>query len=237
MARRRCAARATLLCFLTSLRKQTDSCRNQKAKPTSEVSASRSASSAMPPAGSGTARTAKVAAAAAERERIERNGGRRERDDHHNQPHEPIVRQSSGSALMYAQLDLATLPPESVHKYLLFYNLLPPQPLKHEHAVRPLAATTHPEKVQRRRAADLATAESQAPMDIDGAPSRDVSPPAAEELSGPPPLGQEPDQADRRLVALATAHWTRAQSIKEGETITNFMYALRKVRCRASRPR
>ena len=124
--------------------------------------------------------------------------------------------------LTRAQLDLATLPPASLHKYLLFYNLIPPHPLNHEHAVRPLAPTFHPERPYKRQrlAADPSGTEYE----------RELTPPATEQLRGPPPLGQEPDQADRRLVAVAVAHWNRANVVKEGETITSFMWKLRRKR-------
>ena len=50
--------------------------------------------------------------------------------------------------------------------------------------------------------------------------------PLWEDFRMPAVDGQEPKEADARLVELAKAHWDRVV-VKEGETTTNFMFSIR----------
>merc|ERR1712072_61230 len=110
-------------------------------------------------------------------------------------------------------------PPTTIHKYLRHYNLVPlPPPLPQS---MPMPG---PAPINYTQAVFPTPPVSSVAFDSDGAE------PEAEEgldtLKTPAWDGQETREADGRLVEIARQHWDSVQ-LKEGETIVNFIYALR----------
>lgn len=136
------------------------------------------------------------------------------------------------------------MPPSTIHKYVMHYGLTPAAnttntvygnvallaPLTFQQAVMPCpppsSLYTHP----RLLAAEQTALLLQTSISSDDLPKQDpltdLVEGTCEDLKTPAIDGQEPTEADGRLVDLVTQHWDKVQ-VKEGETIVNFMYAIR----------
>ncbi|GAA5822934.1 hypothetical protein JCM3770_002179 [Rhodotorula araucariae] len=151
-------------------------------------------------------------------------------------------------------LSLASLPPDAIQRYLSRYGLLEPQgSLSYHHAVFPVPAlprTLHPPldgrqlAIRRARmtyvpAARNARLAAAAGADPAGpAPGSAVASaaevgtkrpwvePTTPEFAGLSAF-DDPHRVTERLAARATQHWEKRDSIKEAETLTNFMFSVR----------
>ncbi|BGP41960.1 hypothetical protein JCM10450v2_006037 [Rhodotorula kratochvilovae] len=148
-------------------------------------------------------------------------------------------------------LSLASLPPDAIQRYLSRYGLLEPQgSLSYHHAVFPVPAlprTLHPPLEGRQlairrarttyvpaaRNARLAPpaggAEPVAPTPGSAAAAGTKRPwfePTTAEFAGLSAF-DDPHRVTERLAARATQHWEKRDSIKEAETLTNFMFSVR----------
>lgn len=119
-------------------------------------------------------------------------------------------------------LDLSTLPPASLQRYLSRYNLLEPQgTISYHHAVfpvPPLPATITSPLVGR----TLAKARS---TRVIGKKRKWQEPKTVEfaDLTA----YDDPKLVVERLARRAKSHWDKKEQVKEGETLTNFIFALR----------
>ncbi|GAA99073.1 uncharacterized protein L969DRAFT_428862 [Mixia osmundae IAM 14324] len=155
-------------------------------------------------------------------------------------------------------INLGTLPPAALHRYLLHYHLLAPQPLSNRQACQPFAQVDAPlpglpvspasePSRKRKREAPLSAADDEIQdvsastedqelprgtgegffdATMDDLDDDSIGLPQAEQLRDLS-VWDGPDEAKERLARLAHSHWDRFPTVKEGETITNFMFAVR----------
>lgn len=113
---------------------------------------------------------------------------------------------------------MSSLPPESIHKYIVHYGLVQPYAVNARVPDNPIieyAQAVAPTPAKKRK-----SYEEQEEEEFRQAEN------LSEELRQPAVEGQEPGEADARLCSIVRQHWEVTQ-VRETETLVHFMYAVR----------